>query len=135
MSSSHWHHCCCYCEHHFGCHHYHHYLFQDWKSGRTLLHVAAETNNTDLAEFLLSHPSISVDAVTYEGHTALRLAVGRQHTNVIQLLMLNGATPGDSEQEENECEQEDMECSASSDSDVDDGFDDLEFQGQAVFKR
>ena len=63
-------------------------------------------------EFLLEHPKIDVDRKTYEGHTPLRLAIGRKLTAMIQVLMLAGADDehGSSSSSDSE-EEEDMNTS------------------------
>ena len=72
-----------------------------------------------MAEFLLSHPRIKVEARTYEGHTPLRLALGRRHTNIVQLLILAGANMEEEEDDEDSAhgssaeEEENMNCSVS----------------------
>ncbi|XP_021370621.1 NF-kappa-B inhibitor alpha-like isoform X2 [Mizuhopecten yessoensis] len=63
----------------------------DGKSGRTVLHYAAETNNRHLLEFLLQNYKVKVNARTYGGQTPLMLAQGRTHNAVVQRLMQAGA--------------------------------------------
>ena len=62
-----------------------------------MLHNAAEKNDVEMVEFLLSHPRIDMDPKTYDGHTPLRLAQSRKHMHVVQLLILGGAEECDGE--------------------------------------
>ena len=64
---------------------------QEGKSGRTLLHEAADANNGRLIDFLLCQANIRVDARTYAGYTPLRLASGRSFQDVAQTLIARGA--------------------------------------------
>jgi len=61
------------------------------KSGRTLLHNAAETRNLSLLSFLLEHSSLRIDARTYAGQTPLWLAHCRGFSDVTETLMARGA--------------------------------------------
>jgi hypothetical protein len=71
-----------------------------------------------MTEFLLSHPRIKMDVKTYEGHTPLRLAQGRKHMHIVQLLMLAGADEDEEEDESFESssgdDEEAMNCDVSS---------------------
>lgn len=81
----------------------------DGKSGRTVLHYAAECNNRPLLEYLLTHYRVKVDARTYGGQTPLMLAQGRGHNSIVQRLMQAGAVfqhpreDSDSDDEMDEC--------------------------------
>ncbi|KAH3780271.1 NF-kappa-B inhibitor alpha-like [Dreissena polymorpha] len=62
----------------------------DRKSGRTALHFAVETGNTEMIRFLLQYlennGGLQLDARTYAGETPLKLAHGRGNTDVVAIL-------------------------------------------------
>ena len=59
-----------------------------------------------LVEILLSREDLNLNLKTYEGYTALQLAMGRRLISVVQLLMMAGADeaslPSDSDSDEAE---------------------------------
>lgn len=59
---------------------------RDGKSGRTVLHYAAESGNISLLEFLLQYPSLDINASTYGGQSPIMLAKGRGHNSVVRIL-------------------------------------------------
>uniref|UniRef100_A0A2C9JEW6 Uncharacterized protein n=1 Tax=Biomphalaria glabrata TaxID=6526 RepID=A0A2C9JEW6_BIOGL len=61
------------------------------KSGRTVLHFAAEWGNLDLLKFVLSQKDVNVNAKTYAGLTPFFLALGRQHEDITEELARCGA--------------------------------------------
>ena len=65
--------------------------FQDGKSGRTILHYAAESGNLSLLSFLLRYPQLDINASTYGGLTPIMLAKGRGHHSVVEVLKGAGA--------------------------------------------
>ena len=67
------------------------YVYQEGKSGRTILHQAVEANNQALVNYLLQHPSVDKEALTYDLSTPLRLACGRRHSAIMTLLIQYGA--------------------------------------------
>ncbi|XP_046550932.1 NF-kappa-B inhibitor alpha-like [Haliotis rubra] len=80
---------------------------QDGKSGRTVLHYAAETGNRILLEFLLGCKRLNLDSCTYGGLTPIVLAAGRKFGDVVGILQAHGADCT-SLQEDTEDEDEDM---------------------------
>ncbi|KAK3595539.1 hypothetical protein CHS0354_021644 [Potamilus streckersoni] len=79
---------------------------QDAKSGRTVLHYAAEAGNEALVNFLLQQRAININCMTYSGATPIMLAWGRCHKKVVDLLKKFGA---EFDQNDNSDEDEDME--------------------------
>ena len=65
--------------------------WQDGKSGRTVLHYAAETGNDALLEFILRQRKVNINSVTYGGLTPIALAAGRGYTNIVTTLKDAGA--------------------------------------------
>ncbi|ESO85665.1 hypothetical protein LOTGIDRAFT_84232, partial [Lottia gigantea] len=63
----------------------------DGKSGRTILHYAAEQGNEDLLHFILSSPNTDINKKTYGGLTAIALANGRGYNEAVRILYRNGA--------------------------------------------
>ena len=61
--------------------------------GNTLLHIAASSNNLEVLEKLLSIPTIRVDAVDKQGHTALGFAAANGHVDSVSQLLFAGADP------------------------------------------
>ncbi|KAL3880103.1 hypothetical protein ACJMK2_032372 [Sinanodonta woodiana] len=61
------------------------------KSGRTVLHFAAETGNRRLLDFLFSCSDVNIDAENYEGATALQLARWHGYGDVIMRCLHNAA--------------------------------------------
>ncbi|XP_071079107.1 NF-kappa-B inhibitor alpha-like [Haliotis cracherodii] len=80
---------------------------QDGKSGRTVLHYAAETGNRILLEFLLGCKRLNLDSCTYGGLTPIVLAAGRKFGDVVGILQSHGADCS-SLQDDTEDEDEDM---------------------------
>ena len=62
------------------------------KSGRTVLHFAADWNNIEMADILLSYRETDIDAMTYSGLTPIRLACGRKHLQLANFLFSKGAS-------------------------------------------
>ncbi|KAL5008049.1 hypothetical protein ScPMuIL_013630 [Solemya velum] len=92
----------------------------DGKSGRTILHYAAETGNRILLKLLLNYPALNLDAETYGGETALVLARGRGYTDIVSILKERGARY---DSEEDESEEEEM---------IDIMYDDFHINGEPV---
>ena len=63
----------------------------DGKSGRTILHYAVEARDVPLVLFLMARSDVKIDSRTFDGTTALALAVGRQYMEVANLLITAGA--------------------------------------------
>ncbi|XP_059160323.1 NF-kappa-B inhibitor alpha-like isoform X2 [Physella acuta] len=61
------------------------------KSGRSVLHLAAEWGNLNMLRFLLSFQETHIDAQTYAGLTPILLAVGRKHEDIVKELFKHGA--------------------------------------------
>ncbi|KAH3848173.1 NF-kappa-B inhibitor alpha-like [Dreissena polymorpha] len=75
---------------------------RDGKSGRTVLHYAAESGNMSLLAFLIACRGIDVNALTYSRQTPVMLAKGRGHSDVVRILRDAGALyeeSGESEEE------------------------------------
>ncbi|KAL3878316.1 hypothetical protein ACJMK2_030679 [Sinanodonta woodiana] len=49
---------------------------RELKTGQTVLHRAAETGNPNVLSFLFTLPGVDINAVTYDGNTALETARG-----------------------------------------------------------
>ncbi|XP_061183414.1 NF-kappa-B inhibitor alpha-like [Saccostrea echinata] len=64
---------------------------QDGKSGKTVIHYAAEMGNVLLLEFLLQYP-INIHSRTYSGLTAIMLADGRGYHDIVQQLQKFGGS-------------------------------------------
>lgn len=93
----------------------------DGKSGRTVLHYAAESGNMELLNFLLHCKFLNLNALTYGGVTAVKLAAGRGHNGVIELLRGCGADMSQTQQEDFDSEDSD-----------DDVYDDFCINGEPV---
>lgn len=63
----------------------------DGKSGRTVLHEAAEAGNRILLHFLFMWGKLDVNCTTYGGMTPLALAAGRGYDDITAILIANGA--------------------------------------------
>lgn len=63
----------------------------DGKSGRTLLHMAADMGYLEALNLLIRHPSLNLNARTYGGLTAILLAHGRRLNTVVEVLFRCGA--------------------------------------------
>lgn len=61
------------------------------KSGRSVLHLAAEWGNLSMLRFLLSFEASHIDAPTYAGLTPILLALGRKHEDIVAELFKHGA--------------------------------------------
>ena len=61
------------------------------KEGKTLLHLAIQTNKPELVEVLLSHksinPNIAITSPTYEGYTPLHFAAMYSNVECLNLLL------------------------------------------------
>lgn len=64
---------------------------QDGKSGRTLLHMAADLGYGEAMDVLLRHRNLNLDARTYGGLTAVFLAHGRHLSDMVERLIRAGA--------------------------------------------
>ena len=64
---------------------------QDFTSGKAPLHMAVESGRLSTASMLAFDLQANVDALTYDNHTALHLAAGRQHRGMVALLVAAGA--------------------------------------------
>lgn len=64
---------------------------QDGKSGRTLLHMAADLGDLKALQLLLGHQGLNLNALTYSGLTAVSLAHGRRFNAFVELLYRRGA--------------------------------------------
>lgn len=53
-------------------------LLQERKSGKTVLHMAAESNNVALVTALINSPEVDVNMLTYSGLTAYDMGLERQ---------------------------------------------------------
>ncbi|XP_076464923.1 NF-kappa-B inhibitor alpha-like [Babylonia areolata] len=63
----------------------------DGKSGRTLLHMAADAGDLSALQLLLGHSQLDLNALTYSGQTAMSLAHGRQFVAFVEQLYRQGA--------------------------------------------
>ena len=63
----------------------------DAKSGRTILHYAAESRDKETVSLLLTHPNIDVDCKTFKGETPLVLAFWRNSQDIVKILRSRGA--------------------------------------------
>ena len=64
----------------------------DWSNGNTLLHAAVQADNKTLCKFLLTFQMLNINAVRYDGLTALSLArVTSTETDVAVVLRNAGA--------------------------------------------
>ena len=68
-------------------------LSQDAKSGRTALHFAVDSTSPSLSVIstLLRQPQLRINATNFAQQTALELARGRNHLDLVDLLHLHGA--------------------------------------------
>lgn len=63
----------------------------DMKSGRTILHYAAQSRNLPLLEIILKDQRVEVNAMDYDGNTAIAIAAGKGHKLVVMKLLDRGA--------------------------------------------
>ena len=63
----------------------------DGKSGRTILHYAVEARDVPLVLFLMARADVKIDCRTFDGTTALGLAMGRHYMDIANLLITAGA--------------------------------------------
>ena len=63
----------------------------DAKSGRTVLHYAAEEKDAQTLSLLLTHKEIDVDCKTFKGETPLVMAYWRNYTDIVKRLRSKGA--------------------------------------------
>ncbi|XP_062567059.1 NF-kappa-B inhibitor alpha-like isoform X2 [Saccostrea cucullata] len=63
---------------------------RDGKSGKTILHYAADNGNTILLDFILQLPDVDVNCRTYAGQTPLALARGRGYQDILSALRKYG---------------------------------------------
>ncbi|XP_076461860.1 uncharacterized protein LOC143294302 [Babylonia areolata] len=71
---------------------------RDGKSGRTALHLAVDTPcpSSPVLSALLLHPQLHINATNFAQQTALQLARGRHHLELVELLHVRGARWSDS---------------------------------------
>ena len=81
----------------------------DMKSGRTVLHYAAELGNVTLTNYLLHEKQLDVNPVNYAGKTALSLAAGRGYLQIVTLLISHGADPSQLYAKDSESDESDMD--------------------------
>lgn len=79
---------------------------RDGKSGRTILHYAAESGCIPLLQFLLKRTNIDVNAMTYSRLTPVMLARGRGNSDAVRLLKERGAYVESDDSEEEEMNEE-----------------------------
>ncbi|BFZ03299.1 hypothetical protein BsWGS_06338 [Bradybaena similaris] len=58
----------------------------DSKSGRSVLHFAADTGDTEMVGLLLSSRGINVHTQDYAGFTPAQLAYGRNHQEIVKMI-------------------------------------------------
>lgn len=56
-----------------------------------LLHFAADDGLTDVAKLLITKGKIPINTIDQSGWTALHLAAGHNHSDLVTLLLENGA--------------------------------------------
>ncbi|XP_057321598.1 uncharacterized protein LOC130665289 [Microplitis mediator] len=59
--------------------------------GNTLLHIAAATDNYQLAEWLCKKPGVELGAINYLHKTAYHIAYERRNARMMEILRVNGA--------------------------------------------
>ncbi|KAK7504949.1 hypothetical protein BaRGS_00003977 [Batillaria attramentaria] len=96
---------------------------QDGKSGRTLLHMAADMGYLKALDLLLRYQGLNLNARTYGGLTAISLAHGRRLTDMVERLCVAGADNIQLPEESGESTDEEM---------VDSVYDDICINGQPV---
>lgn len=82
------------------------FVLQDGKCGKTILHYAAETGNHVLLDFLLREGNLDLNALTYGGLSAVQLADGRCHKDVVSTLRSRGAVYAPLPVEENDSDED-----------------------------
>ncbi|XP_041367532.1 NF-kappa-B inhibitor epsilon-like [Gigantopelta aegis] len=81
----------------------------DMKSGRTILHYAAELGSVTLTNYLMQQKNLDINRVTYGGKTALSLAAGRGFHGIVTVLLSHGADPSQLYVQDSESDESDME--------------------------
>ncbi|XP_062549166.1 NF-kappa-B inhibitor cactus isoform X2 [Armigeres subalbatus] len=85
---------------------------REGKSGQTPLHIAIESSNEQLANFLLDEcPKLRIEQVTYAGLTAYQLAALQHNQTLLSWLKKHGAeplTPPESDYEEEDSEEDEQ---------------------------
>lgn len=83
---------------------------RDPRTGRNALSIAAETGNSQIAEFLLKNgadvnnrqysisgkppgTTFQQEAIVLSGRTPLHWAIAKKHTDIVKLLLQHGANP------------------------------------------
>lgn len=66
---------------------------QDFNSGKTALHLAAESNSLPNVQFMLETCDADVNCLTYSGCSPLHIAAGRGDISVVAYLVSMGADP------------------------------------------
>ncbi|XP_062559450.1 NF-kappa-B inhibitor cactus-like [Armigeres subalbatus] len=90
---------------------------REGKSGQTPLHIAIESSNEQLANFLLDEcPKLRIEQVTYAGLTAYQLAALQHNQTLLNWLKKHGAEPlmlPESDDEEEDSEEDELVSSYS----------------------
>nr|AYU58924.1 ankyrin 5 [Microplitis similis bracovirus] len=63
--------------------------------GNTLLHIAAGTENYQLADWLCEKPGVELGAINFLHKTAYHIAYERQNARMMEILRVNGAVCDD----------------------------------------
>lgn len=58
-------------------------MLQEWKGGKTSLHLAVEQRDLALCSFLLREKGIDMEEMSYAGHTAYQMACDAAITQVL----------------------------------------------------
>ena len=87
---------------------------RELKSGKTILHYFAESDDVEMVKYVVSKSRINVNITTYSGTTAAELAHSKGHFAIAYLLLStgsNGATPEFYFNNLNDCDSEDSDSS------------------------
>lgn len=66
---------------------------QDYRSGKTALHIAVEKDSLAEVQFLVETCQVEVNTFTYNGCTPLHIAAGRGNIATVAYLLSVGADP------------------------------------------
>ena len=69
------------------------FIFQEYRSGKTPLHVAVETSSFQMVELLIQSCHVNYNAKTFSGCTPLHMAAGRGQMELVAYLISLGADP------------------------------------------